>query len=132
MKILGLDLKNPFKRKGFSSKELKVMQVLWESEKPLCASEIAEKINEEWALKAIQNTIKTLTEKEAIEIDHLAKINKTYGRYFRATFTADDYAYSIFESLYGKSNLTTAVSMLLGNKNEVDDKFLEELKNIMK
>ncbi|MBQ7265244.1 MAG: BlaI/MecI/CopY family transcriptional regulator [Firmicutes bacterium] len=126
------EIKNFFIKKNFNNKEIKVLQVLWNSKKALCATEIADTINEEWALASIQNTIKSLLEKEAITVDHIDKIGKTYGRYFKSTFTADDYAYSVFSKLYNNDALISAVSMLLGKKEDIDEKFLNDLEKLVK
>ena len=53
---------------NFNEKEEQVMKILWESDAPMSASEIASRIDSEWASKSIQNIIRKLEGKKAIEI----------------------------------------------------------------
>ena len=41
----------------------KVLNVLWQSDEPLSATQIENIINNDWAIKSIQNTIQSLEKK---------------------------------------------------------------------
>lgn len=75
--------KSPF---NLNEKEEQVMKVLWKNDMPMSATEIANEIESDWAKKSIQNIIRKLESKNAIEIAEITKIGKTYGRLFRPTY----------------------------------------------
>ncbi len=116
-----------------NEKEGKAMKVLWSADKPLSASEIAQIIDEEWAKKSIQNIIRTLEAKKAIEVAKITKIGKTYGRLFRPTVSSEEYAVGQFKKFYNKENdVPCILSALVGNikkDNELSDKLKELLEN---
>lgn len=74
-----------------NEKEEQVMLALWNSDKPLSATDITNIINTEWAHKSIQNIIKKLYNNGLIEIGLIAKVSKTYGRFFVPKITKEDY-----------------------------------------
>ncbi len=117
-----------------NEKEGKAMKALWTAGRPLSASEIAQIINEDWAKKSIQNIIRTLEAKKAIEVAKITKIGKTYGRLFRPTVSGEDYAVEQFKKFYNKENdvpwiLTALVGNVKKDDNELSDKLKELLDN---
>lgn len=117
-----------------TSKEEAAMKVLWASDEPLSATEIAERIpNRLWPSSSIQSILRTLEKKQAIEVAEITKIGKSYGRLFRPTISANEYAVMQFNRYYqkdDKANLSL-ISMLLGGKNNKEEiaKILQELLN---
>lgn len=117
-----------------TSKEEATMKVLWESNKPLSATEIAERIPDRlWPSSSIQSILRTLEKKQAIEVAEITKIGKSYGRLFRSTISANEYAVMQFNRYYqrdDKANLSL-ISMLLGEKNSKEEiaEALQELLN---
>lgn len=102
-----------------TSKEEATMKVLWTSKGPLSATEIAEKIpNRLWPSSSIQSILRTLEKKQAIEVAEITKIGKSYGRLFRPTITANEYAVLQFKRYYQKDSKinSSLISMLLGEK----------------
>ena len=79
--------KSPF---NLSEKEEQVMKVLWKNNTPMSATEIANCIGTDWAKKSIQNIIRKLESKEAIEISEITKIEKTYNVVCRPTVSSDE------------------------------------------
>lgn len=114
-----------------NQKEEQVMKVLWESDTPLSATEIANRIDSDWAKKSIQNIIRKLESKKAIEVAEITKIGKTYGRLFRPTISSDDYAVMQFNNFYkGDSEVPFILSALTGNKKK-SSALAKELKELM-
>lgn len=114
-----------------NEKEEQVMKELWKSKEPLAASEIANRIGSDWAIKSMQNIIRKLESKQAIEIAEIAKIGKTYGRLFRPTISSEEYAIMQFNKFYNSDNeVPFILSALIGNKNK-NNKFSSDLKKLM-
>lgn len=116
-------------------KEELAMKVLWETEDALSASEIAERIpNRDWPATSIQSILRGLEKKNAIRIDAITKLGKAYGRLFRPTLSANEYAAMQFGRYYqnGKSNYASMISTLLENTTANKDEILEALQEVIK
>ncbi|MFT4104913.1 MAG: BlaI/MecI/CopY family transcriptional regulator [Lacrimispora sp.] len=117
-----------------TSKEEAAMKVLWASDTPLSATEIAERIpNRTWPSSSIQSILRTLEKKKAIEVAEITKIGKSYGRLFRATISANEYAVMQFDRYYqgDDQDSLSLISMLLGKKSSKEEiaDALQELLN---
>ena len=114
-----------------NQKEEQVMKVLWGSDTPLSATEIANRIDSDWAKKSIQNIIRKLESKKAIEVAEITKIGKTYGRLFRPTISSDEYAVMQFNNFYkGDNEVPFILFSLTGNKKK-SSALAKELKELM-
>lgn len=97
-----------------NEKEEKAMTILWESDSCLPASQIASKINEDWAYKSIQNVIKNLDKKNFIEIGKIDKSGKSYARYFKPKISKSEYALIMFKKFYdGSKNVSDTLCELI-------------------
>lgn len=117
-----------------TSKEEAAMKALWTSDEPLSATEIAERIpNRLWPSSSIQSILRTLEKKQAIEVAEITKIGKSYGRLFRPTISADEYAVMQFNRYYQGDSKTSSslISMLLGEKNSKEE-IAEVLQELLK
>ena len=87
-----------------SPKEEAAMNVLWNTEDALSASEIAAKIpNRNWPSSSIQSILRNLEKKNAIKVESITKLGKSYGRLFRPTLTANEYAAMQFQRFFRKN-----------------------------
>lgn len=112
-------------------REEEVMKSLWAADNALSASEIANGIpNRTWPASSVQGILRNLEAKNAVKVDSITKLGKSYGRLFRPTLSANEYAVMQFERYYqtdktDKSVCLSMMSALLGNisseKNEVID-----------
>lgn len=115
-----------------SEKEEKVMRILWSSDKPLSAKEIAGEINCEWADKSIQSIIRKLESKGAIEVADIVKVYKSNARLFKPTISSDEYAIMQFEKYYNHDKkISFILSTLVQNMND-DTKLPEILMDLIK
>lgn len=118
---------NPY----LTEKEIQAMQALWESDVPLSATDIANKINSDWAKKSIQNITRKLEKKGLIEVAEITKLGKTYGRLFKPTITSEEYAINQFNIFYKKdSEIPALISALVGNKS-TNKEFTDTLKKLV-
>ncbi len=117
-----------------SSKEEAAMKVLWSTDDALSASEIAERIlNRTWPASSIQSILRNLEKKNAIRVDSITKLGKSYGRLFRPTLSANEYAAMQFSRYYQseKNDCFSMMSSLLGNSSAKKDEVIEALQALM-
>lgn len=113
-----------------NEKEEQVMLTLWNSDKPLSATDIANIIDTEWAHKSIQNVIKKLYSNGLIEIALIAKVSKTYGRYFVTKITKEDYAEMQLSRIYDNKSALSLILRLV-NKQTDSSELSDKLQNIL-
>ncbi len=112
-----------------NEKEGKAMIALWASDRPLSAAEIAKAIDEEWASKSIQNIIRTLEAKNAIEVTGVTKKGKTYGRLFRPTVSSEEYALCQFNKFYNKNkDISHILSAFVSVSDDVKPEFAKKIR----
>lgn len=93
-------MKKTFPNTGsLSELELTIMNVLWTSEKPLIASEIAA-ANEILTVPTVQRLLKKLLENDFIEIADIVTSGKVLARSYRAVKTQQDYMKIQLSSYY--------------------------------
>lgn len=111
------------------------MKVLWDTDDALSASEIAERIpDRNWPASSIHAILRNLQKKEAIHVDTITKLGKSFGRLFRPLLTANEYAAMQFNRYYqnGKADCYSMMSSLLGNTSADNKEILEALQNLIK
>ena len=122
--------KNEHEYFSLSAKEELAMKVLWDTDEALSASEIAEKIpNRTWPATSIQSILRGLENKNAIRVDSITKLGKSYGRLFRPVLSANEYAAMQFARYYqnGKTDCFAMMSSLLGNTTNKKEEVIEAL-----
>lgn len=116
-------------------KEEQAMKVLWSTAKALSAAEIAEKIpNRTWPVSSIQGILRSLEKKNAVKVDEITKIGKSYGRLFRPTISANEYASMQFGHYYQKKDKDyfSLLTSLLGDYTETNkENIIEVLESLM-
>ncbi len=72
--------------------EMEIMDVLWDSDKPLSRSDLLSRSDEKtWKDSSVHILLNGLLQKEAIHEAGLVKRSKTYGRVFAPTLTREEY-----------------------------------------
>ncbi len=87
-----------------NEKEGKIMKALWSSYEPLSASDIARRIDEDWAESTIYRFIKSLIAKKAVNIADYTQMGKVYGRLFSPAVSSEEYSVGQFSLYYVKEN----------------------------
>ncbi|WP_077609227.1 BlaI/MecI/CopY family transcriptional regulator [Clostridium sp. Marseille-P2415] len=116
-----------------TKKEEEAMNVLWASDTPLSASEIAEGIpNRKWPAASIQSILRTLEKKQAVKVAEITKIGKSYGRLFQPTLSINEYAAMQFKRYYkiDKKNDLSIMSSLIGH-NRSPEEIVEILRELL-
>ena len=93
--------------------------------------EIANEIESDWAKKSIQNIIRKLESKNAIEIAEITKIGKTYGRLFRPTVSSDEYAMEQFNRFYDKDDYAPFLLSALVDTKEENKELAQKLRDLI-
>ena len=98
--------------------EMEIMDVLWESEKPVSRADLLARAEEKtWKDSSVHILLNGLLNKGAIREAGLIKRSKTYGRVFTPTMTREEYfAQTIFSHRY-KPQVVGLVRALLEQQN---------------
>ena len=94
--------------------EMEIMDVLWESGKPMSRADLLAKSEEKtWKDSSVHILLNGLLQKEAIQEAGLVKRSKTYGRVFSPTMTREEYFASTIFSHRHKPNIVGLFEALL-------------------
>ena len=107
--------------------EMEIMDVLWESGKPMSRADLLAKSDEKtWKDSSVHILLNGLLQKEAIQEAGLVKRSKTYGRVFSPTMTREEYFASTIFSHRHKPNLVGLTEALL-SRDDVTQSDLDEI-----
>ena len=107
-----------FKKKGIpklTSREVDIMNILWENEKPLIASEIAD-ARPDLTINTVQAVLRKLLKYQLIEVADIVYSGTVLSRSYRPTITSEEFAvlevtsdYLAFEKTLSKPLLVSAL-----------------------
>ena len=107
--------------------EMEIMDVLWESDKPLSRADLLARSEEKtWKDSSVHILLNGLLAKGAIREAGLVKRSKTYGRTFAPTLTREEYFATTIFSHRHKPEILGLFKALL-QRPEVDDACLDAL-----
>ncbi len=110
-----------------TSKQLEVMQVLWNSDRSLTASEIAE-ADRELNINTVQVCIRGLLKKEYIHVADIVYSGTVLCRSYAPLIAKQDYVTTFFENALG-NDLGNALNFI---EEEADITMLDELEKAIK
>ena len=113
--------------------EKEIMDLLWNTDRPLTASEIVNLTPERtWKKSYIHLLINSLLSKQLIKPDALARTGRNFGRTFVAAMTSEEYAVlQITNSRnYSPDSIPLLVSALLDATDNID--IIEKTEAIVK
>jgi predicted transcriptional regulator len=116
-----------------TEREMDIMRILWESEKPLVASEIT-KVDSSLSSNTVQSVLRKLLEKNFIEVADIVYSGTVLTRSYRPTISKKDLLIEQFLNQYISNNsnipLPNLVATLLKHeKNEKDT--IEQLEQLL-
>ena len=112
--------------KHLTKSELAIMEVMWEQEEPLTATEIIKVSGDkEWKNSSVHLLINALLEKGILEVAGFKKTSKNYARTFKPTMTQEKY---YIEKVMGNATAEERKRIYEELLNEVED--LETLEEI--
>lgn len=118
--------------------EIKIMKVLWDSEKGLTIQEIANELKEEKiSAPSVTQTMQKLTAKDAVKVSDYVLVVSSYTRMFVPAFSREEFMAEemnrLSKSLWGKGKSTRMnVAAVLGflKEKKADSVSVEEMKKI--
>ncbi|NLA70636.1 MAG: BlaI/MecI/CopY family transcriptional regulator [Clostridiales bacterium] len=116
--------------KKLTPKQLDVMQILWDSDKPLVASDIV-KMNDDFNANTVQSVIRTLLGKKYIEVAEIVYSGTVLSRSYTAIVSKDEYIKSTF---FSNNSVPSLVFNLIESESDLSvldemQKLIEERKN---
>ncbi|MCM1088485.1 MAG: BlaI/MecI/CopY family transcriptional regulator [Muribaculaceae bacterium] len=115
-----------------TNRELAVMRVLWEAEKPLMVSEIVQR-DKDGTIYSVQRIIQNLIKKDMVAVDGIAYNKKALGRTFRPLVGSEVIELdAIREMLDGLVSKNIAASQLIASLLPTDnnEETLRELNHL--
>lgn len=116
-----------------TNRERDVLEVLWDSTKPLLASDIP-KINASLSISSVQLALRNLLSKGLVEVADIVSSGTVLSRSYRPLVSREEFLITSFKN-YDKEISTRYIvaALLKHEKNEVDtikelEEFLEERK----
>lgn len=111
--------------------EMEIMDVLWDSDKPLSRSDLLSRSDEKtWKDSSVHILLNGLLQKEAICEAGLVKRSKTYGRVFAPTLTREEYFATTIFSHRHKPEIVGLFRALL-SREDITSEELEQIKALV-
>lgn len=111
-------------KKILSGRELEIMKILWNSEKPLIASEITT-IQPSLSINTIHSVLKTLLKNKFIEVSEIVYSGTVLTRSYAPAVTLADY---LKDNFFFASTLTAVSSFI---EKETDQEVIEDLEKLL-
>lgn len=114
-----------------TGRQLEIMNILWESEKPLTITQMFER-NSSISINTYRAMVKELLKRKYIEVDNII-INKNniFSRSYKPTFTADEYmTYQLAHEINKTVSPECIVATLLDTRS-YDEETIDRLENII-
>lgn len=116
---------------NLTRRDMDILKILWKSEEPLTASQIAG-LDQSLTINTVQAVIRKLLKEKLIKIDNIVYSGTVLCRSYCASMSENDFALSQFNCEYqkmqGRISKSTLISALLGSetnpdviKNDIDE-----------
>lgn len=107
--------------------EMEIMDVLWETDKPLSRADLLERSEEKtWKDSSVHILLNGLLQKGAIREAGLVKRSKTYGRVFCPTMTREEYFATTIFSHRHKPDIVGLFDALL-NREDISSQEMQQI-----
>ena len=117
-----------------TNRELEVMQVLWDSDQPLAATDIPER-NSSLNLSTVQVALRKLMEKSYIKVADIVYHNTVLTRVYEPVLTQEDYMIDYLKA--SSLNAESIVASLVKKENSMEvleklETFIQKRKKLLK
>ncbi|WP_312354862.1 BlaI/MecI/CopY family transcriptional regulator [Aminipila sp.] len=108
---------------SLTNREMDVMQILWESDRPLVASDIT-KINESLSTNTVQSVLRSLLKKNLIEVAEIVYSGTVLTRRYKPTVSKKDLVVNQFVDQFKKNENIIPIPHLVATllKHEKNEK----------
>lgn len=111
--------------------EMEIMDVLWESDRPLSRSDLLERSAEKsWKDSSVHILLNGLLQKNAIREAGMVKRSKTYGRTFAPAMTREEYFAATIFSHRHKPEIVGLFAALL-QREDISSEELEKISELI-
>ena len=114
-------------KKRLTNKQMDVMNILWENDKPMAASEIL-KANEKLNINTIHACIRKLLEEEYVKVAYIDYSDNVMSRYFMPTVSKGKYFSESYKDIIGSKKLI--LTSLIETETNIEE--LEQLENLIR
>lgn len=114
-------------KKRLTNKQMDVMNILWENDKPMAASEIL-KANEKLNINTIHACIRKLLEEEYVKVAYIDYSGNVMSRYFMPTVSKVKYFSESYKDIIGSKKLI--LTSLIETETNIEE--LEQLENLIR
>ena len=114
-------------KKRLTNKQMDVMNILWENDKPMAASEIL-KANEKLNINTIHACIRKLLEEEYVKVAYIDYSGNVMSRYFKPTVSKGKYFSESYKDIIGSKKLI--LTSLIETETNIEE--LEQLENLIR
>ena len=115
-------------KKRFKKKELEIMKILWNSQSPLIASEIAN-ANPTLNINTVHACLRSLSKKDAIKIANIVYSGTVLTRNYIPTVTNEEYFGDLYNDIIGKKKENLLIRSLIDTQTDITE--LENLEKII-
>ena len=115
-------------KKSLTKKELEIMKILWNSNKALVASEIANH-GEELNINTVHACLRTLLKKEAIRIAGIVYSGTVLTRSYSPVITKEDYFDDVYNDILGEKKNNMLIRSLIDSETDLSE--LETLEKMI-
>ena len=115
-------------KKKLSKQQLEIMKILWNSDKPLVASDILKQHNE-LNINTVQASLRVLVKKEAIEVADIVYSGTVLSRCYRPLISKNEYFAETCRDIAGDDSRSSLISSIINKETDLSE--LEELRKMI-
>lgn len=115
-------------KKKLSKQQLEIMKILWNSDKPLVASDILKQHNE-LNINTVQASLRVLVKKEAIEVADIVYSGTVLSRCYRPLISKNEYFAETCRVIAGDDSRSSLISSIINKETDLSE--LEELRKMI-
>lgn len=116
-------------KKNLSKNQLEVMKVLWDSEMPLVASDIAKR-HGKLKLSTVQAALRVLIKEKIVEVADIVYSGTVLTRAYRPTISRDEYFSRTYQDITEGLSGVSLIASLINEETSLEE--LNRLEEIIK
>lgn len=115
-------------KKRLTKRQFEIMKVLWDSDKPLIASDIV-KLNNDLNINTVQSCLRSLIANKCIEVADIVYSGTVLTRSYAPIITKEDYLSNACTDILGSSKTNSLIASLIDSETNLDE--LKQLEKII-
>lgn len=115
-------------KKRITKKQLEIMKILWNSDKPLIASEILKK-NDSLNINTIQACLRALVTKQFIKVDGIVYSGTVLTRSYSPLVSQEEFLGTACQDIIGKAKTSSLIASLIDTETSLEE--LDELEKLI-